>query len=83
MHGRAGRKSAGWLPYRLTDLLTRLCETAETERETDDVHLGHPLVNGTRRNARDEEDARRSAHNPATTSYLGSRARLSYLAKSA
>ncbi len=50
--------------FGLTDLLTRLCETGETEREADDSRSRHPLLSGTRRNVGDEEDVRRSAHNP-------------------
>jgi hypothetical protein len=51
-------------PHRLTDLLTRPGGTGETTRETgDSCGTNHP-VSETRQNAGDEQDARRTAHNP-------------------
>ena len=50
--------------YRLTDLLTRPTETGETARDADDSRQADHQVSKTYRDARDEEDARRTAHNP-------------------
>src|SRR5215468_3741250 len=54
----------GQQPRRLTDLLTRPGGTGETLREVGDAQLGDRQVSETRRNAGDEEDVRRGAHNP-------------------
>ena len=50
--------------YRLTDLLTRPTETGETARDADDSRQADHHVSKTHRDAGDEEDARRTAHNP-------------------
>jgi len=50
--------------YRLTDLLTRPTETGETARDADDSRQADHQVSKTYRDAGDEEDARRTAHNP-------------------
>jgi hypothetical protein len=54
------------VPVPLTDLLTRPGGTDETQRRTRDGHRTCVLVSETGRNARDMEDVRRMAHNPAT-----------------
>jgi hypothetical protein len=41
--------------------------TGETVRETNNAYRAEPLVSETRRNAGEEEDARRTAHKPAMT----------------
>jgi len=53
--------------YWLTDLLTRLSETSETDRDADDDRRVAQQVSETRRDDGDTEDARRTAHNPAMT----------------
>jgi hypothetical protein len=67
------QKTAGQKAQLLTDLLTRPIETGETARDTSNAHRSLRLVNKTRRNVGDKEDARRSAHNPATHSCGGQR----------
>ena len=54
--------------YLLTGLLTRLIGTEKTERDAEDGHRAIPQVSETRRDVGDAQDARRLAHNPATTS---------------
>src|ERR1700761_794066 len=60
------QKAASQSTHRLTDLLTRPVGDWETARDTGDAHRGLRLVSVTRRDIGDEEDARRTAHNPAT-----------------
>lgn len=61
------QKAAGQSAPRLTDLLTRPVGTGGDDVDTGDAHQSLRLVSETRQNARDTEDVRRSAHNPATT----------------
>ena len=61
------RPSAGQEAVLLTDLLTRPRGTGETKRNTGDGGRPRALVSETYRHAGDEGDARRMAHNPATT----------------
>jgi len=65
-HALKIQKASGQSTWGLTDLLTRPVGTGETLRETGDGRRGLRLVRETRRNAGDEEDDRRTAHNPAT-----------------
>ena len=55
--------------YRLTDLLTRPTETGETARDADDSRQADHQVSKTYRDAGDEEDARRTAHNPEVAGF--------------
>ena len=64
----SGRRfDCAFLLYRLTDLLTRLVGTWEMARDADDNRRAKRQVSETHRDAGDVEDARRMAHNPATT----------------
>ena len=56
-------------PYRLTDLLTRPTETGEAARDADDRRPADHQVSKTYRDAGDEEDARRTAHNPEVAGF--------------
>jgi hypothetical protein len=58
------RGPAGQPLYLLTELLTRLIGTGETERDADDGRRDDKQVGETRRDAGDVQDARRMAHNP-------------------
>jgi hypothetical protein len=53
--------------YLLTELLTRLVGTPETERDADDSRRVDALVSETHWDTGDAQDVRRMAHNPATT----------------
>jgi hypothetical protein len=63
---RLRREPAGQRPYLLTELLTKLIGTGETARHADDAQRADQQVSETRRDGRDAEDGRRTAHNPAT-----------------
>jgi hypothetical protein len=65
--GRAPGVYPGHRLYLLTGLLTRLIGTEKTERDAEDGHRAIPQVSETRRDVGDAQDARRLAHNPATT----------------
>ena len=52
----------------LTDSLTRQSEVGETCHNAGDGDQPYALASKTRRDPGDQEDARRSAHNPATAS---------------
>jgi len=58
------REPAGEHRYLLTELLTILVGTGETERDADDACQAASQVSETRRDAGDAQDARRMAHNP-------------------
>jgi hypothetical protein len=61
---------AGQDPLLLTHLLTRLPETGETRPVTRDAHHLSVQVMETHGHARDVENVRITAHNPATTRAL-------------
>jgi len=65
------QETAGQGGVLLTDLLTRRCGTAETQRETKDGDRLPALVSETHQCGRDKEDVRHAAHNPATTGAWG------------